>query len=203
MANGFSIQIEGSQNVQNSLSVVRSEIQKKILRGGVSFAIAPLKPAEQQAAPTKMGVLRRSIGVRVKAYKEVVFAAIGPLAKYKETVSGTFPFHGPRNLKPRIQKPSKYAHLVEGGVKPHFIPAPGWGKDAKKTVQHFTAKSTPGWKHPGSKSQPFINTVSVAMSGKVKERFSSYVIKRIETEYRKSIQKGVEFFAGGNTGFGQ
>lgn len=195
MTNGIQIDIYGVPGVREKLSGIRQSIEKRIIASSLRFAIKPLAPAARAASPSRFGVLRRSIGVKVKQYKAVVFAAVGPLTKYKETTAGTFPFPGPRNVKPRVQQPSKIAHLIEDGTKPHFIPAPGYGRKAKGTRDQFAMKSTPGWQHPGTKPAPFIAPTGKKMQATVLRRFADQVARRVDVEYKKAVKKGSKFWS--------
>jgi hypothetical protein len=195
MTNGIQIDIYGIPGVREKLNGIRESVEKRIVGSSLRFAIKPLVPAVRNAAPSKFGVLRRSIGIRVKQYKAVFFAAVGPLTKYKETTAGTFPFPGPKNVKPRVQQPSKIAHLIEDGTKPHFIPAPGYGRKAKLSAAQFSEKSTPGWQHPGTKAQPFIAPTSAKMQNTVLRRFADQVARRVDAEYKKAVKKGSKFWS--------
>lgn len=201
MANTLDIRMkaEGIDEVRNALDGVRKSVKARILKSAVAYAIKPMVPATKSAVPRKFGTLAKSIISRVKRYTKgedaVVVALVGPEAKYKETVTGSIPFMGPRNGVSREQKPSKYAHLVEHGTKAHFIPAPGFGRKAQKTKAQFGMKSTPGWTHPGAKAHPFLKPTAERMQSTVVERMRDQVLKRVKIEYDRAVKKGKKFWS--------
>ena len=192
MGKSLAIQMEaqGVPEVLARLTGVRRSVAARVLKSAVTYAIKPLVPAVKAAAPSKFGTLKRSIISRVKRYtkgspdKAVIVAFVGPESKFKETVAGSAPFMGPRLATPRIQKPSKYAHLVEHGAKPHFVPLPGYGRAAIKKSGR-KVKVTPGFQHPGATAHPFIGPTARAKRGEVIQRFRDRALKRIEAEWQK------------------
>lgn len=180
--------VQGDAEVREALKGVRRSVTARILKSAVAYAIKPLVPATRAAAPSAFGVLKRSIKSRVKRYtrggpdKAVVVALVGPESKFKET---THP-GGIAGNKAVIQKPSKYAHLVEHGTKAHFVPSPGFGRKAQKQAgAKSRAGGTPGFQHPGAKAQPFIKPTAESSAGMVTERFREQVFKRIKAEFAR------------------
>lgn len=207
MDNGISIRLDGAANIQAALKDIRQSVQKRILKSAMTHAVKPFVSGMRVAAPSNLGALGRSIGSRIKLYKDVVFAAVGPLTKYKETFVGTFPFSppSPNTAKNKVNKPSKYAHLVEKGASPHFVPAPGYGRTRKasKVRGAKAAGGIPGWQHPGAKARPFMAPTAARYDGIVEGRFTDHVKKRIRIEWDRAKKKGKKFFATDKTGFGK
>lgn len=207
MANGFSISVEGIPEVKNRLEGIRVSVQKRILKRAMTQALKPLQAAAKIAAPSNLGALGRSIGARIKVYKNVVFGAVGPLSKYKETFVGTFPFAppSPNTARARVNKPAKYIHLVEKGAAPHFIPAPGYGQKRNSLKIRHAKESggVPGWQHPGAKAHPFLEGVADRLESIVKGRLSDFISKGIRAEENKARTKNKKFYATDTTGFGQ
>lgn len=203
----FQLDVSGINEVQQRLAGIRASVQKRILKSAVTYAVKPLQASAKIAAPSNLGALGRSIGTRIKAYKTTVFAAVGPLSKYKETFVGTFPFSppSPNTAKARVNQPAKYIHLVEKGVAPHFIPAPGFGsKRSALKVRHAKAGGgLPGWQHPGAKAHPFLEKVAAQYKSIVEGRVIDTVRKRVRIEWEKARTKNKKFFATDTTGFGQ
>lgn len=194
MSINVQIEARGIRDVQKALAGVRDSVKKRILRSAMTYAVRPLKPAVAADAPSTFGALRRSIGIKIKNYKGAVFAAVGPLTKYKERVAGTFPFRdGSKAAKQRVQQPSKIAHLIEGGTKPHFIPAPGYGRTGAK--RGTAVGKTPGWEHHGTKPNPFIAPTGRRMQPSTLQRFRDHVLKRVHIEFQKAAAKGRKFWS--------
>lgn len=188
MSINVQIEARGIRDVQKALAGVRDSVKKRILRSAMTYAVRPLKPAVAADAPSTFGALRRSIGIKIKNYKGAVFAAVGPLTKFKQVVPGTPPFS-----KSRVQQPSKIAHLIEGGAQPHFIPAPGYGRKGSK--RGTAVGKTPGWQHPGIKPDPFIAPTGRRMQPSTIQRFRDHVLKRVHIEFQKAAAKGRKFWS--------
>lgn len=198
------IEVTGANEIKAALEGVRGSVQRRILASAMTFAVKPLKPAEAAAVPVKFGTLRRSIGIRVKKYKAAAFAAIGPLTKFKETVSGTNPMMGPRFAQTRVQKPSKYAHMVDKGVKPHWIPAPGYGRKNKSLGNLLLRKfgRQPGWQHPGFSGTNFIEKAASGQRQNVFQRFGQHFKKRIDIEFARALRLNRKWYKTDTSGFG-
>lgn len=106
----------------------------------------------QQAAKTKApkrkrsGALRQSIGIKaVKGTKgkTLALAVVGARSKVEKTFKG------------RKIKPSKYAHLVEKGTKPHSLLKRSKSKIGK-VARAVAVAAGAGKRHPGAKPKPFL-----------------------------------------------
>ena len=125
---------------------------------------APIVKAAKRAAPRRKGYMKKAITQKLKRYRRnfKVLSIIGP--ENKKFADG--------------DNPGKYTHLVEGGVKPHFIPRI-MGKRLR-----FEGTDGPvfrrGVRHPGSKALRFL---ARSVAGTKQESVSKFADKmRTETE---------------------
>jgi hypothetical protein len=134
MSDKITIKLD-DRKVQRMLRELPDRIERKVLRQAINVATTPAVRAAKRLAPKgESGLLKKSIGKKIKTYKRTntAVALVGPR---KQTV-------GEYKGKPR--KPSKYAHLVERGTKAHKITVVF--KDGHKAT----------FSHPGSKAKPFL-----------------------------------------------
>ncbi len=136
-------------------------------RGIRKFARAQVKAAQREASS---GQLWRSIGFVVKTYKGGVITVgiVGARGGFGIT------FHG----KPR--DPVYYAHLVEGGTKPHAL---GKGSSRRKSKQH-------GNMHPGTKPRPFLRPAWDATESEVQDVITAEMQRGIEKAMAKHMSRG-------------
>ena len=112
------IKLEGVQQLLKNLEQFSQTIQRRIVRKAVSAGSTPMLQAVKAAAPRETGLLKKSIGRKVKTYRNsgVVLVIIGPRSGFRTVIDDK-----PRN-------PLMYAHLVEFGTskapaKPFMRPA--------------------------------------------------------------------------------
>lgn len=133
------LRLSGNRELESKLFAIEQKMRTKIVASCVRKAAKPKLSAMKSSVPVETGLLKKSLGLRVKTYRnsKVTVAAIGPRHGHKS---------GGRN-------PVKYAHLVEGGTKPHNI----------KTLRLPSGKIIKrNWKHPGTKAVWFMrNTRNV------------------------------------------
>lgn len=202
MANSLEIKMAavGVEDVEKALKHVRWSVRARILKMATAYAIKPMVPAVKSHAPHGAGALAKSIISRVKRYtrgdsdQAYAVGMVGPESKFKMTIGDTDGFAG---RKQRIEKPSKYAHLVEFGTRKHFIPAPGYGRKNRKTfisrIRHLVG-ANPGWDHPGASAHPFITPVAESMRSTVIARFRERALERVKIEYNSAKAKGKKFW---------
>lgn len=132
--------VSGVAAVLAKLKQADEKVAKKALRAGVSKAGQLLKRAAKGKVVRKSGHLARSMYSKVKTFRNTgrVIAVVGPRTGMKQTVV--------RDGRSVLSNPTRYAHLVELGTKPHAI---GRGSNSRKGIQT-------GRIHPGSKPQPFL-----------------------------------------------
>lgn len=186
--------VQGVDEVKAALSDVRRSVAARVLKSAVTHAIKPLVPAAKAVLPSKFGTLKRSLISRVKRYtrgsatKAVVVALVGPETKFTETKRVSY--SGMDEIQ-RVQKPSKYAHLVENGTKPHDVSIPGYGK---KKLGSQWSPNVPSWRHPGTKPHPFLKPTAQAKQGEVARRFRDKALERIQIEWQRAKKNGKKFF---------
>lgn len=118
--------IEGLDALVASLKSLDRKIVKKTVRKMVTKGGQILARAAKQAAPKETGLLRKSIGSKVKVYPSgVTVAIVGPRTGFRQQVTRK---RGRWVPKVETANPTKYAHLVELGTarasaKPFLRPA--------------------------------------------------------------------------------
>src|SRR4051794_6246108 len=95
----------GAKELERTFRTLGERVQRKVTRGAVNTAATPVVKAARARAAQESGLLRKSLGKKIRTYKQTgtVAAIIGPRTDVE----------GEHNGKPR--KPKYYAHLVEGG----------------------------------------------------------------------------------------
>lgn len=191
------IEPRGVNNVINALENVRRSMAAKILKQSMDAAMKPMPLLVKSNVPVSFGTLRDSIDKRVKRYTRgaidnaVVVGLVGPQNKYAETVAKPNVFSFKAN--DTVQKPSKYAHMVEFGTKPHFVPFPGFGRKRTRTRGSLSTRKYT-FRHPGTKAQPFIQPAFQQGKGWMLAIFERSVLMLVKSEYAKAVQKGKKFF---------
>lgn len=102
--------VEGLADVLSALDGVSKKIKRKGIRKGVNVAGKIVLRAAKAKVPNKSGLLKRSLGRKVKVYRStgVAVAVVGPRVGFKQEVA--------RGGATVLSNPTKYAHLVEGGT---------------------------------------------------------------------------------------
>jgi HK97 gp10 family phage protein len=105
------MELFGDKELAKVFKTLGDRVQRRVLRGAVNAASTPVSRAAKSKAPKESGLLKKSIGKKVKTYPDrgVVVGIIGP----KTSVVGEY--------KGKKRWPAKYAHLREKG----FINAVG------------------------------------------------------------------------------
>jgi len=100
--------LQGHKKLLRKLQRLPDAVQRRILRPAVNKALTPINRDAKRRAPKETGLLRRSIGKKVKVYKRtgVVWGAVGIRKGYKTQL----PDGSWRN-------PEMYAALVERGTR--------------------------------------------------------------------------------------
>ncbi|MEM6560039.1 MAG: HK97-gp10 family putative phage morphogenesis protein [Planctomycetota bacterium] len=103
------LHLQGDRALQKALRKLGDKAARKVSRSAVSAAATPVAKAARRNAPKESGLLRKSIGRRVRTYTErgTVIALVGPRRN----------FSGEHEGERRV--PANYAHLVENG---HLAP---------------------------------------------------------------------------------
>lgn len=100
-----SAKLEGGKELQRALKTLGVRVQRKVLRQAVNAASTPVVKAARRKAPKQSGLLRKSLGKKLKTYTKngTVMALVGP----RKDVEGEH--------EGEKRRPARYAHLVENG----------------------------------------------------------------------------------------
>jgi HK97 gp10 family phage protein len=104
---GFGVLLEGDVRLRRKLERLETKSQKKIVRPAVNAALTPINKAAKRKASVETGLLKKSIGKKVKTYRSgTVWGGVGPRTGFKTQMEDG-----------RFRNPVKYAHLVELGTR--------------------------------------------------------------------------------------
>lgn len=126
-------------------------------RAAVRAARIVVNAAKAKAA-TDTGLLQRSLHAVARVYRDsgIVYVAIGPRSSIRAILprsAGDKRY--PARRVQRLSRPIFYAHLVEGGTRPHALGRGAvLGRLAARAKQY--ARRQRGRLHPGTKAQPFL-----------------------------------------------
>lgn len=112
----FKIQgkVDGLQQLFASLASLENKIKRKILRKAATAAGGIILKRARQLVIKDTGLLKKSLGKKIKAYPSgVVVAVVGPRKGFRQPVTR---IKGRKTPKTEIANPTKYAHLVELGT---------------------------------------------------------------------------------------
>lgn len=117
MAVGFKAKLEGVEKAIHSLDGLGRTLRNKILRKAVNASARIMLKAARSLAPRGTGLLKKSLGVRIKTYQKsgAVVAIIGPRTGFKKTRQGKTLTAFGKKMKASGQNPTKYVHLIEFG----------------------------------------------------------------------------------------
>lgn len=107
--------VEGLTDLLARLNGLKRQVASRILRKAVGEAGKVILKVAKQMAPRESGLLRKSLGRKVKVYRSsgTAVAIVGPRVGFRQVVRRTrgkwFPTEAMAN-------PVKYAHLVELGT---------------------------------------------------------------------------------------
>ncbi len=111
---GFVIRgkITGLGDAFHKLDGVKTAMRSRILKLAVGDGMRVILGAAKSAAPQDSGLLRRSLGQKVKGYRDsgIVVGIVGPRTGFKESVTT-------KRGRTVYRNATKYAHLVELGTK--------------------------------------------------------------------------------------
>lgn len=166
MAFAIKAEIQGISELMKTLEKFPGAIQRRILRPALNAEGTRVLKEAKAKVPVDTKLLKKSLGKRTKTYKNGgVVVIVGPRHGYKRQIGGVW------------KNPTKYAHLVEYGVKPHFISARS--NVASRKVIH--AKMHPGF----AGRYPLTDAYKTALNGAA-ERMAV----RMAAEVEKLAAKG-------------
>lgn len=133
------------------LQGLKQGVRNRILRAALSKATTPMLKTAKRLAPVETGLLRKSIGRKVKTYASTgsVVVVIGPRTGFRREVTV-------RGRK-MIRNPVKYAHLVElghGGPSPapaHPFLRPAWDNHKAQAQRIVAAEIVAGIEREAAK----------------------------------------------------
>lgn len=165
MAFAIKVQIEGMEALQNKLRALAPASQRRVLRPALQKEGTRILQRARQNVPVQTKMLRRSLGQKTRTYPNGgVIVVVGPRRGFRQVIAGK-----PRN-------PTKYAHLVEFGTRPHSIATRVGGRKVygRKRRNYTTVM------HPGSKGQkPLTRAYQTALVGAA-VRMANQMAKDIE-----------------------
>jgi HK97 gp10 family phage protein len=114
---GFSIRIEGIDEVRAALRALPEKLERNVVRGGLRAAAKIVADEAKRLVPVRRGVLQKSIRISSRVKNGLVTVSV--------KAGG---------------KGARHAHLVELGTKPHLIGRRGFKVAA---IRHPGAKPKP------------------------------------------------------------
>lgn len=154
--------LTGDTELIAKLNGLGPKVYRKVIKSASRKAFAPVVKTAKEKAPKETGLLKKSIGVKQKAYPRAgrLVTIVGPRTGFAQEVSVDTPF-GPKKVK---RDPSKYAHLVEYGTRPHSTAALAnnrirTNKDGEVSEENrigFEIAMQSGDNHPGAAAKPFM-----------------------------------------------
>lgn len=156
---------------------------KKILRKQAKLAMRPMLSTARRLAPKRSGLLRKSLGILVKAYHRAIWAGMGPRHGFRAIITDR------ETGQQELADPVKYAHLVEFGTRPHSItrgarlsrPSARPGTRAAEGVA--IGRVT----HPGSPPRAFMRKAWEAHRSSAAQAFADGVVEDIEAAWAKLV----------------
>jgi len=187
----FNFSVAGVKELTNSLDKLGPKVEVKVLRGAVNFGLTPLVTRAKSTVTARgHGGLEESLGKRMKVYKSTgwVYGMVGARAR-----------KGMRDIKgewggTRTAIPSKYAHIVEGGSKPHTLKAGQQRVGAKLGLKRLLGGGR--IQHPGTKATHFLKRSFRAVKPKMEERFVKKLGKGIEKAAAEAAKRAAAKTAG-------
>jgi len=157
-------QIEGLEGTLAVLKSADAKVRKKILRKACNKAGGVLLKRAKQLVPTKSKLLKKSLGRKVKVYPSgVAVAVVGPRKGFRQEVV--------RDGREVLSDPIRYAHLVEGGTRPHGY-------------------KTRGGRHPGAKARPFLKPSLDSTKSTVKKVIANTIAEGLQEAANAGKGKG-------------
>lgn len=153
---------------------------------------APLRVARQyrkrQTRASGLGLLGKSLGITSKKYPRTgtVWVAMGPRHGFRGVVAERDVETG-RIVRYRLEDPTKIAHLVEFGTRPHSITrgARLGRRDARPGSKAALGVQKGPVLHPGTRPQPFLRPAHDSTKEAVIRTYRAMLIAGHDKEVRK------------------
>ncbi len=163
------VKLEGVEECVQKLHGLRQSMQRRIIRAGTRSACQVGARHGKSGVPRRKGLLRKSLGWKLAKARAGSMKAVGVVGARK-------------GFKRDGSDPTKYAHLVDQGVKPHPIAA-------KKTRLAFAAGGrtvvVPTVQHPGIQGRHFMRRIYQSGLGAMSSAFRD----KVESELHKQAAK--------------
>lgn len=168
MSAALSINVNGEREIVRALRKLDDRLVRRVMRKAVRAGANPIVRTARQNVPRSTGLLRKSLGTKVKTYNNgTIVAIIGPRTGFKQLVNGK-----PRN-------PTKYAHLVEFGTKAHLI---GRAGIYFRVLREWVGGPI---EHPGSTGTRFLTRAFQFNQRGSRRAMSKKALQEIEKEAQK------------------
>lgn len=188
IADGFQVRVN-MRELKSKFEQLGRRLSTNVIRRGMLAGAGVMRDEARRKVVERTGALKKAIiseTDRKGSSREVLITKvkISPMA-FKITPKGKL-----RRVSRKIQKergrkvvkgevyPRAYAHLVEGGTKPHFV-----GKGSK------TAKGGHGNMHPGTPPRPFLRPAVDTKGSEAIEVARKIIGVEIEAEITKVAGK--------------
>lgn len=165
------LKLDGVEDLQQAFKILKGSHITRVVRTASKKAIKPVVVDMKSNIPKETGLLRKSIGDKQKTYKGGTVITIAGARKGFKRLVKVKARYGKEKTRMQWRNPAVYAHLVEGGTRPHTL---GEGTSLGRASREFKALTDRGrsWKrtrwtkaiakhqrgamHPGTKPQPFM-----------------------------------------------
>lgn len=141
--------IDGIEDLQNALGRVNENMQGKAARRALTKGGAHIVKDARRLVPSRFGLLKISLGQKVRSRRGLVVSAIGARRGFKSKKADQIRTRG---KTAGGSSPSRYAHLVEFGTAPHIIKP----NNAEALAILSSGKVVDEVNHPGSRPHPFL-----------------------------------------------
>lgn len=183
--------LTGDKELIAKLNGLGPKVYRKVVKQASRKAFAPVVKTAKEKAPKETGLLKKSIGVKQKAYPRAgrMVTIVGPRTGFAQEVVVSTPF-GPKKVK---RDPAKYAHLVEYGTRPHSTAALANNrirpnKDGEVSEENrlgFDIAMQGGDDHPGATAKPFMRPAFDGNEARAKSIMQTELAAGVVREARK------------------
>jgi HK97 gp10 family phage protein len=194
------LRVGGVQDTINAFRDLPRAIRNRHMRIAMNAGAGVIRDAAVANAPKETGLLKKSLKIKVRVpdasfntrhHGRPAYAVIGPArnvvgltqtskAGLKLTTVKRLQRKGFRGNLVQRRRPSRYAHLVEKGTRPHGIRAKNVG-----LLSSGTAIFGSSVKHPGTKAQSFLSR-AVQSSGEAAKQKVIQKLKDGITDWARS-----------------
>jgi len=173
--NGITIDITEIQTILAKFGDITPNLMRKSLRRGFAAIGKEVKAIQKNKIQSIEG--KRKVGIGFNKKGKAITNGLGKSITIKTNVDvkkgKAYMFVGPRRKATDLGTPSKYAHFVESGVKPHKIKV-NRGHNAGRTFNH-----------PGYKATPFVAPSYDA----IRSRAQQMMIEAMETAIQETLKQ--------------